>query len=160
MAKKPLTDNNIVDVEITEIRKKNFRFDGDDNRVVSLNLADLSIMSRVSEVYAKLQELVSAAQELTIGLSGGDSTDEVMADYSIFGEKLKEIDTTMRGYIDYIFGTEVSQAASPDGTMYDIFNGQFRFEYILTTLLQYYGENINNEFNNIMKHASDYIKDE
>lgn len=160
MANKSVTNNNIVDVEIAEIRKKNFRFDGDDTRVVSLNLADLSVMSRVSEVYSKLNDLVKSAQELTENLGNGESTEEVMADYSTFGEKLKEIDTTMRGYIDYIFGAEVSKAAAPDGTMYDVFNGQFRFEYILSTLLSYYGENINNEFNKIMAHASDYTKDE
>lgn len=143
--------NNVVDLELTATRKKFFRFDKDDDRMVELNIADMGIMSRLAETYPKLEKWLSEVKDM-------ENVDDENAIDSIgnIGKTLKDIDAKMRDGIDYIFNAELSKAAAPEGTMYDVFNGQFRFEYILELMLSQYENNMMNEFKKMQKHTQKY----
>lgn len=147
------TDTNVVDLELSEIRKKVFRFDKDDNRMVELNIADMGIMSRLAETYPKLEEWLDEVRNI-------EAIDEDNAVEGIgnIGNAVKDIDAKMRDGIDYIFNAKLSQVAAPEGTMYDMFNGQFRFEYILELMLSQYESNMINEFKKMQKHTHKYTK--
>ena len=148
------TNSNIVDVELSAVRKKFFRFDKDDNRMVELNIADMGIMSRLAETYPKLEQWLDDVRNIK---PVGDD-ESVIDDINAVSATLNEIDAKMRDAIDYIFNAKLSAVAAPDGTMYDVFNGQFRFEYILELMLSQYENNMTNEFKKMQKHTKKYTK--
>lgn len=147
MAKK---NTNVIDIDLSVTKKKQFRIDGDDSRIIELNTSDMTIIERLNEVYPKLESLSAKTAELSSDdVEGGIKT-------------LKDIDKEMRELLDYTFDSPISSACAPDGSMYDLFNGEFRFEHIITVLLNLYEENITKEFNSmekrINKHTAKYTK--
>lgn len=148
--------NNIIDLDLSVTKKKRFRFNNDDSRMVDINIADMGVISRLSETYPKFEEWIKEVQTTTA--SFGDTEEDVLSDMDKIGETLTSIDKKMRDAIDYIFDAPVSQAVAPDGSMYDLFNGQFRFEYILVLLLDQYENNLSDEFKKMQKHTAKYTK--
>ncbi len=152
----PINESDIIDIELKEIRKKRFRLDRDNNRIIELNTSDFTIIKRLEESYPKLMSFVSEAQK---EVGKAESEEEVTKTAM---EQLTIIDVKMRELIDYIFDSEVASKAAPEGSMYDLFNGKFRFEYVIEKLLDLYDENFTKEYNalkkNISKHTSKYTK--
>lgn len=143
-------NTNVIDIDLSVTKKKQFRIDGDDSRIIELNTSDMLIIERLNEVYPKLESLSVKTTEL--------NSDDI--DGGI--KALKDIDKEMRELLDYVFDSPISSICAPDGSMYDLFNGEFRFEHIITVLLNLYEENIAKEFNNmekrINKHTAKYTK--
>lgn len=156
MAKKVATtnmQNDIVDINLSAIRKKRFRIDGDDNRILELNTSDLGVLSRIKEAYPKLQELNERAIQ---DWPKGEADHVGDEDYEAVVNVLKDIDTEMRQLIDYIFNSNVSEVCAPDGTMYDPIDGQFRFEHIINCLVALYENNIDLEVKQISNRVRKY----
>lgn len=156
MAKKVATtnmQNDIVDINLSAIRKKRFRIDGDDNRILELNTSDLGVLSRIKEAYPKLQELNERAIQ---DWPNSDADHVGEKDYEAVVNVLKGIDTEMRQLIDYIFNSNVSEVCAPDGTMYDPIDGQFRFEHIINCLVALYENNIDLEVKQISNRVRKY----
>lgn len=143
-------NTGIIDIDLSVTKKKQFRIDGDDNRIIELNTSDMTIIERLNEVYPKLESLSARTAEL--------SDDDVEGGI----KALKDVDKEMRELLDYTFDSPISSVCAPDGSMYDLFNGEFRFEHIITVLLNLYENNISKEFNNmekrINKHTAKYTK--
>lgn len=159
-----IVDNNaeqdIVDIELAPIRKKKFRIDGDNKRVIELNTTDMGVVSRLNEIYPKMQELEKEYADTQIKFDeDGNITED---SFTVVGEAVKDLDTKMRDFIDYVFDSEVSSKCAPSGTMFDPINGSFRFEYILDFLGKLYeqeiNENIKKRNNAMSKHTSKYTK--
>lgn len=147
---------NVVDIELPQIKKARFRINGDSKKILELNTSDMGIVKRLNEVYPKLQELAKKAttfneEELK------DNSDEALAK---FAEKLDDIDKDMRNLVDELFQSNVSEVCCDDGTMYDLYGGMMRFEHIISKLSELYENNFKNEFNKvrarIKKHTSKY----
>lgn len=145
--------NDIVDINLSAIRKKRFRIDGDDNRILELNTSDLGVLSRIKEAYPKLQELNERAIQ---DWPNSDADHVGEEDYEAVVNVLKGIDTEMRQLIDYIFNSNVSEVCAPDGTMYDPIDGQFRFEHIINCLVALYENNIDLEVKQISNRVKKY----
>lgn len=149
------TTNNVIDLDLTQFRRKRIRIDGDDNRILELNTSDLNVIVRLQEVYSKLTELAVTAGIDKLSTDTDEGMDELVT-------KLKEIDAKMREYIDYVFNSNVSEMCAADGSMYDPFNGQFRFELIIDKLFSLYDDNFSQEFKkmqkNVQKHTSKYVR--
>ena len=143
-----ITQNTgVVDINIASIKKQKFRINGDNNKILELNTSDLGIVTRLSELYPKLQELADKAAQ--IGLEDESTDDETEEDVKAQLDKLavqfKEIDAGMREYLDELFQANVSEMCAPFGNMYDIVNGQFRYDNIIDTLADLYNQNISKE---------------
>lgn len=156
---------DIIDLDLSVTRKKRFRFDKDNNRIIELNTSDMNIIARMSEAYPKLKEQQEKAAKLMEGIEidGEESTEaSVTADMATISERLKTIDNDMRDLIDFMFNAPVSAAAAPDGSMYDPYEGSFRFEYIITLLIKQYENNLESEFakmsKQMEKHTAKYTK--
>ena len=149
---------NIIDLDLSETRKKRIRIDGDDNRILELNTSDLSVISRLKEVYNTLTKLaVEGNQFFQIG-----DEEPIEQQFESYEKSLKEIDGKMRELVDYVFDAPVSEICAPDGSMYDPFNGMFRFEFLLEKLLTLYENNFDTEFKKmskrVQKHTDKYVK--
>ena len=152
-------DNDIVDVSFDTIKKKKFRIDGDNDRILELDTSDFSVMNRIEEVYPKLVKLGEKASSLKIDENAEEVDVNVVPKLA---QTLKEIDADMRGIIDYIFDSDVASKCAPSGSMFDLFNGEFRYEHIMDKLTQLYESNLSKEFElfnkRINKHTDKYVR--
>lgn len=149
-----LTDNNetkvadqIIDINISGVKKSKFRINGDDNAILELNLSDMGIGERLEIGYNRLQECLKEISQLP--------EDADMA------SQLSKVDTEMRKELDYIFDSNVSEVCGKGGTMYDVKDGEFRFESILNALTKLYADNLNEEYKKMKKriqqHTDKYV---
>lgn len=163
MAKdKVTTQQDVTDISLSIVRKKRFRIDGDDSRILELNTSDLNILARLKETYPKL---VALAEDAFKNLPEVNSTSE---DYDFTTDEatatlvtaLADADKKMRELIDYIFDSNVSELCAPSGSMYDPINGAFRFEHIINTLSALYEADISAEMGKVArrvkKHTDKY----
>ena len=154
------SDENTFDGEInlSAIRKKRFRIDGDNNRFLELDTSDMGIVTRLDNLYPKLQKL---AQDAAIKQLDKEDTDNERALTKI-SQALTRIDAQMRQIVDEIFDSNVSEVCAPSGTMFDPFNGEFRYEHIIDVIASLYKDNITREFKKMAakmrKHTAKYTK--
>ena len=157
------TSNDIQDINLSVIQRKKFRIDGDDDRIIELNTTDMNILSRLKTAYPQLMELSSEAADKL------PSNIELPDDGSIFDSEeistaisvLTEVDKKMRELIDYIFDSNVADICAPFGSMYDMINGQFRFEHIIECLSNLYEQDLAKETKKlsarVRKHTDKYV---
>ena len=67
---------------------------------------------------------------------------------------IQDIDDKMREEIDFIFDAPVSKVCADGGSMYDPFEGMFRFEHIIDALSKLYETNLNSEFSKMKRRVS------
>ena len=156
MANLSTKNNDIIDLDISVTRKKRFRFDKDDSRLVDINIADMGAIKRLTETYPKFEEWLNEVKYISEVEDDTDS--DTLNSLNKISETLTDIDKKMRDALDYIFDAPVSAVAAPDGTMYDMFDGQFRFEYILSLLLSHYENNMEVEFEKMKKQLEKHTK--
>ena len=132
-----MEENKIIDLSLGQVEKKRIRIDGDDNRILLIDTSDLSVTSRLKQAEERMESLVLRAAEK---LADSDGSIDTSADV------LKEADEEMRACIDYIFNADVSSVCAPEGTMFDPFNGKFRFEIIIESLAELYGSQLSIEY--------------
>lgn len=154
-----VAEENIIDVDLSAIKKQRFRINGDNNKILELNTSDMGIISRLDEVYPKLLDLQNEVASLA------DTTDEGADDATLLSstaKKLNKIDAEMRNALDYIFQANVSETCGSEGSMYDPIDGVFRYEYIIEILSKLCTNNLESEFkkmkSRIDKQASKYNK--
>lgn len=156
--KKEEVEEKIQDLDLSITKKTKFRINGDNKYIIELDTSDLSITSRLSEAYPKLLSYVKDAEKQINAIGDDEEADSLTQ----FTTALKDIDDKMRGLIDYIFDSDVSSKVAPTGTMYDPYDGDFRFEIILTKLIGLYSNNLNEQFDKmkkkVSKHTDKYTK--
>lgn len=139
--------SGVIDLNIDGIKRTSFRINGDNNSILELNLSDLELGNRLEEGYKKIQAELTKISDLP-------------EDADISAE-LKKADKFMREQLDYIFDSNVSEVCGKGGTMYDMKDGSYRFEHIITALLGLYKNNMNEEYERIKKriekHTGKYV---
>jgi len=138
--------NDVVDINLSVAQRKRYRINGDNNLILELNPSDMGIVTRLSELYPKLQAL--SDKVATLGADeeeASDDPEEFRQQLDKFGSQLKEIDKDMRDYIDKLFDANVSETCAPSGNMFDIVGGQFRYDHIIETIAQLCNQTISDE---------------
>ena len=154
----PKADDDIIDIDLSATARRKFRINGDNRKLVELNPSDLSIITRIDTAEKKLKACVESLQELA------DAPSETDEDIKALGNKFSKVDDEMRKLVDYIFQSNVSEVCVPkgQGSMYDPFNGKYRYEHIIEALLNFYQGNIQNEYKKmrttVAKKTSKYTK--
>lgn len=154
------SDDNKFDGEInlSAIRKKRFRIDGDNNRFLELDTSDMGIITRLDNLYPKLQKLAQDAAVKQLDKEDADNERSITK----ISNALIRIDSQMRQIVDDIFDSNVSEICAPSGTMFDPFNGEFRYEHIIDVIASLYKENIKKEFKKMAakmkKHTAKYTR--
>ena len=150
------TEDNLIDIDLSITRKKKFRIDKDNDRILELNTSDVTIVSRMEESYSRLQNLAKNAAEILSKVEDEDDEETTL------GKGIREVDKEMRELIEFMFDSNVSEICAPSGSMYDPFEGTYRYEHIISTLLNLYSDNIKSETDkikkNVAKHTEKYIK--
>ena len=150
------TMNQVVDFDLSLSKKKRIRIDGDDNRVIELNTSDMGIIERIGNLADKMNELSTEY----IDTKFDDNLDEKEETKEIIS-RIKGIDSKMREIVDDLFQSKISDICVPDGTMFDMFNGQFMYEILIEKLLTLYADRISEEtqktLTRMRKHTDKYI---
>lgn len=144
-------ENNVIDIDLSALRKKRIRIDGDDNKIIEINVSDMGVINRLQEAYDRLISLAN-----TYNLQEEESkaeTDDDDFDVGKTVETLRILDKEMRELVDFVFQANVSEVCASDGTMADPVNGQFRFEYIIEKFLAVYDKNFTEEFKKMSKNV-------
>lgn len=159
------TNNNqeVVDINLEGSRRKRFRIDKDDNRILELDTTDLSIIDRFQKKYTEMVELIDSAFKNVSADAITKEDGELDTEYmdGVIGS-ISDVNIKMREIIDQIFNSNVSEVCAPYGSMLDPINGKFRFEHIFDTLIPLYENDIDAEMKKmnarVQKHTSKYIK--
>jgi len=130
--------NNIIDLNIDGIKKTQVRINGRDDSILELDLSDLNFSDRLEKGYQKLQDKIKSMSDIDV-------------DDDNVSKQLKEIDKAMKETVDYIFDSNVSEVCCKSGTMFDMYEGTYRFERILDALIKLYSENIEDEYKKMKK---------
>lgn len=150
-------EQDIVDIAIPEIRKQRFRINGS-KQILELNTSDMGIISRLEKTYSKLDKLAQeASAELSESVTDTSSEDEFQEIVKA-SNTLQKIDKKMRGLVDEIFDAPVSEVAVPSGTMFDLFNGEFRYEHIIKAISGLYEKNLAKEFDKVSTRMKRHTK--
>ena len=156
----PVVEKEVEKEVITDLSfstRKNFRIDGDNKRVLSLDVSDMNVITRLNEVYPKMEKLATEAIDT---LAKQSDTDDDVEDLKNLATVLADIDKKMREQIDYIFDADVSAKCVPAGNMYDPVGGEFRFEHVIDVISQLYATNLSKEFktmqDKVKKHTDKY----
>lgn len=158
------SEPEVVNIDLSSVRKKRFSINGDPNKILELNTSDLNIITRLNEAYPKLTKLAEKASKKLSEVETTSEEESIFEDGSAekLSNALKEIDSDMREAVDFIFDANVSEVCADDGSMYDPFNGQFRYEHIIDVLSGLYEQNLTKEMKKmtarVKKHTSKYIK--
>lgn len=142
----------IKNIDLSQTSRQRFSINNDPDRVIWLNLSDMGIATRLQEFNPKFFEILDKIQKVSKDASDDEEgVNEVIT-------VLTESDKEMRELMDKLFDADVSKACAPDGTMYDLFDGKFRFQIIIEALAQLYNENLDTELNALKKKADKYTK--
>ena len=151
---------DIVDVELTAIKKQRFRFNGDNSKILELNTRDLGISNRLGIAYNNLNTLMEEVAQTLSGVPGIDEDND--DDIELTDElndtvvsALKRLDASMRKEIDFLFDAPVSEILGDGGSMYDPLGGVFRYEHIIEKLAQLYETDLDKEFFILKQRVSD-----
>lgn len=146
-------ESNIPSIDLSITDRQRFSINNDPNRVVWLNTSDIGIAKRFKDCNTRLFEELDRVQN---ALAQETKDDEEALDVLI--DTLESADKEMRKIVDELFDADVSSQCAPDGTMYDLFNGQFRFQIIIESLTKLYTTNLDNEITALQKKADKYTK--
>lgn len=153
-----MSNNNIIDINISGLQRKRYRINGDDSKILELNPTDFNIVVRMNEAYPKLVECETRISELTDTTEKQDTVENL----GTFADKLSELNSKMCELIDYIFDSNVSELCCDGGSMYDLIDGYMRYEVIIDNLVKLYENNLNAETKKIQrrvkKHTAKYTK--
>ena len=144
--------DDIMDIDLSVTAKKRFRINGDDSKILYLNTSDMLVLDRFRETYPKLAELAQEASD-RIGTDAFGDDEELTEDkLNVAADTLKDINDKMCEYMDYVFDADISGTCLDGGSMYDPFDGQFRFQHIFNKIFELYADNITKEYQKMSTH--------
>lgn len=134
-------DKNVINLDLSETARTKIWVNGDNTRILELNLTDMGIVARAKDAKDKLDELQEEANSLAssdVPDSIETEEDEKKVDEAI--EKFRAINQKMKDLVDGIFDYPVCDVCCDGGSMYDPINGQYRYDYIIDKLMKLYGD--------------------
>lgn len=114
---------------------------GDENRIITINPTDISVIKRYNEVIPQLDELTEKYKEVP-----QDQTIEIIS----------ELDKKAREIIDYIIGSPVSETVFGIANCLSYAGGQTIFENFLTAYMDYMTPAIKSEYDKSQKRIKKY----
>ena len=144
----PAVEDDIQDIDLSVIKRKKFRINQDNSKILELNVSDMKIATRLRESYPRLNALMDEVADIF-----NDIPDDVEDEETLnkVADAVDLIDTKMRDEINYIFDAPVSEICGTDGSMWDPIDGAFRYEHIIDKLAKLYENNLDKEFINMKR---------
>ena len=152
-----MEQQKVINLDLSSTKGTVIQVNDNPDAKFTLNLSDFGIYDRLTSGLSQLYDLfVDLKNKMGEVAETEDDTDE---NASKFIDTMKDMDARMRNIVDYIFSAPVSDVCAPDGYMFDLFEGQLRFEYIINAITKLYENNINEEFYKVKSRINDKLPD-
>lgn len=144
-------EQKVLNLDLSATKGTKIQVNGNPETSFTLNLSDFGVYERMkdgmNQLYAMFDELKAKMGDK----AESENPEEDDANISKFMEIMKEMDKKMRATMDYIFSAPVSDVCAPEGQgyMFDVIEGELRFEIIINALTKLYENNVNKEFYNL-----------
>lgn len=162
----------IQNINLNINTRKKFSIDGNPNKIIELDVTDISIIDRYKESVEKMRGLAenyermgTIANELKTATDGDEiDTDTTYGKISEFTGEMKKLERKMRDIIDFIFDSPISDTILENTSAFSPVNGKcYKYEQILEVLSNLYTKSISSDIqkinkSNVRKHTAKYIK--
>ena len=130
--------------------RESFTIDGDENRVIKLDIHDTNVVTRLTDALEMMQKTQSSWTHLNdITKNGQDMTVEEMNEFS---QEYKDIENKMRSHIDYAFDCPgMCDTILGTTSIFSSVNGILKYEQIIDTITSVYEESIKKETEKLNK---------
>lgn len=132
---------NIKDLNLGLNTRQRIRIDGDDSKILEIDVQDMAIMSRIKPAMEKINRVKKNWEELK-GIDP-DSISEEEADK--LQEALEKSEEEMREGIDYLFNTNVCEVCLGNTSAFTPKDGKLKYEIIISGLSGLYESTIKTE---------------
>ena len=139
--------------------KKKFTIDGDSNKVLEIDVQDMSIMSRIKPAMEKLNNI----REHWQGLQDKDKDNLTEEEIEEISEAMQISEKEMCDSIDFLFDTNVCEVCLGNASVFTPVNGRLKYEILITALSALYENTIKLEMSKfdiqkVKKRTSKYTK--
>lgn len=155
-----MAETKLVNLDLSATKGTTVQVNGDPNSKFTLNLSDFGIYNRLTDGLNQLYDLFASMKDEMAEIAQNTDTEIEQGEGDLLPEDddkaeenalkllevMKTMDSKMRNIVDYIFSAPVSDVCVPDGYMFDLFEGQLRFEYVINAITKLYENNINAEY--------------
>ena len=87
---------NVTDIQLNISKKEQFRINGDDSKIIELDISDLGVLNRLRESYPRLQDL---------GMKGFETESDEDSDIKTLGEYMDALDNINTEMCDILYPT-------------------------------------------------------
>lgn len=131
-----------------ETREK-FLIDGDENRVIELDVNDVNLVNRLTDAIPKMQSLDkrwTALNQAADAMKVDGDVAENLEEVNKFSATFKSIETEIREILDEAFDSPgMSDTILGTTSAFSPVNGKFKYEQIIDVLVGLYEKNIKKE---------------
>ena len=149
-------EDDIQDIRIEGAKRKKFRINGDNNKILELNTNDIGVSYRLTEAYSRLNKLMDKVQDALKDIPDSDDIED--ENYITVTGSLKELNDAMCREVDFIFDAPVSKVCLDGMSMYTPSNGMFMYEHIIDAITSLYESDLNNEFTLMRQRVAERTK--
>lgn len=132
---------------------KEFKINGDENRIVRFNPADFSILERINEVYKRLENAPILKENIRIKNDGS-----ALESLSECAETVKKANDYIKECIDYLFASKVSDVVFGNQSPLSSVKGIPFYERFLSAVIPVIKNEIEKENESSRKRIDKYTK--
>lgn len=146
--------SDFIDICVRGAEKQKFRVAKyPEEKFIYLNTSDTGIVERLESAYNELLALGNQAVEIK-----SEDIDINSEESKALFAQLADIDAKMRDIVNTVFDSDVAEACSGGGKMYDPVDGMFRFEAILDDLMQFIKPYLEKAFEEVNTYREELTK--
>lgn len=144
MAKK---NSDVIDIQIGGIKKKRFRIDKDDSKIIELDTTDINLVKRFEESIPIITQIMEERENLgdIPEVDKNSSTEEAMEIVNKITSALDKMEQKLRKQIDYIFDSNICEIICGNSSIFTPVDGSLRYERIILALIPLYENGLNEE---------------
>lgn len=130
--------------------RESFTIDGDENRVIKLDVHDTGVVTRLTDALSAMRDTQSSWSRLNeISQRGEDMTVEEINEFS---EEYKAIEAEMRGHLDKAFDCPgMCDTILGTSSIFSSVNGVVKYEQIIDAIIGVYEDSIKEETKKLNK---------
>lgn len=130
--------------------RESFTIDGDENRVIKLDIHDTNVVTRLTDALAMMRETQNSWTHLNdLAKSGEDMSVE---EINQFSQEYKDIENKMREHIDYAFDCPgMCDTILGTTSIFSSVNGVLKYEQIIDSIVNVYEDSIKRETEKLNK---------
>jgi len=131
---------------------KEFSINNDPNRVIRFNPSDFGIIDRINSAYAEIEKSTNIDTDVTLKNDGAAKDDLEKAAMIV-----QQVSNTIKGQIDYIFNSPVSDIVFGKQSPLSLVGGMPLYEQFLNVVIPVIKKDVQKEQESSRKRVNKYV---